>query len=75
MEIKDLISNLYENGQIKMKKFFYLHVVSLFVLFLGCSTKNPVPSVDSAINLGCLFDNRKYCGWSTPDRFCLFFRT
>lgn len=48
-----------------MKKFFYLHVVSLFVLFLGCSTKNPVPSVDSAINLGCLFDNRKYCGWST----------
>ena len=48
-----------------MKKFFYLHVVSLFVLFLGCSTKNPVPSVDSAINPGCLFDNRKYCGWRT----------
>ena len=47
-----------------MKKgFFYLHVVILFVVFLSCSTKKPVPSLEAAINQGCLFDNRKYCGW------------
>lgn len=47
------------------KKFYYLHVVGLFVLFWGCSTNNLAPSVETVINQGCLFDNRKYCGWST----------
>lgn len=47
------------------KMFFYLYVVGLFGMFWGCSTKTPLPSVDAVINQGCLFDNRKYCGWST----------
>lgn len=48
-----------------MKKFFYLYLLGIFVMFWGCSTKNPIPSVDAVINQGCLFDNRNYCGWST----------
>ncbi|MBP5536535.1 MAG: hypothetical protein J6X62_07070 [Bacteroidales bacterium] len=46
------------------KRFFYLHVVSLFMIFWGCSTKNPAPSLEAVTNKGCLFDNRQYCGWS-----------
>lgn len=45
------------------KRFFCLHVVILFVVFLSCSTKKPVPSLEAVINQGCLFDNSKYCGW------------
>ncbi len=47
------------------KKLLYIYMAGLFLMMLGCSTKSPVPSVEAVTNQGCLFDNRKYCGWRT----------
>ena len=47
------------------KKILYLYLIGAFVVVIIClMKKQPIPSVESIVNSGCLIDNRKYCGWN-----------